>query len=262
MDLPALPGRRLKMAALPRFFVPAGSLAGETALIGGETLHHLRTVLRLAPGAEVLLCDGEGTLCRVRLDTLGREQGTATVLERWREEERCCPLRLLQGLPKGDKFELVLQKGTELGIGIFQPVLCARSVARPDGRRGERWQRIADEAARQSRRPCLPRVEAPQALADALARVSEPLRLVLWEEGTRPLRAVLPEQAPAGVALLVGPEGGLTAAEVAAAEAAGFMAVHLGPRILRTETASLAVAAVLEYLYGDWGCAPGEPGGD
>ncbi len=249
------------MAGLPRFFVPAGSLAGATATIGGEPLHHLRTVLRLGPGAEVLLCDGEGATCRVRLDTLGREQGTATVLARWQEAERCCPLRLLQGLPKGDKLELVLQKGTELGVTVFQPVLCARSLARPDGRRGERWQRIADEAARQSRRPCLPRVEAPGTLADALARVSEPLRLVLWEESGRPLNAALPAQPPAGVALLVGPEGGLTAAEVAAAEAAGFVAVHLGPRILRTETAGLAVAAVLEYLYGDWGCAPGEVSG-
>ncbi|MHB8709296.1 MAG: RsmE family RNA methyltransferase, partial [Desulfuromonadales bacterium] len=89
--------------------------------------------------------------------------------------------------------------------------------------------------------------------------VDEPLRLVLWEKGARPLATVLPVQPPAGVAVLVGPEGGFSVEEIAAVGAAGFVPVHLGPRILRTETAGLAAAAVLQYLYGDWDRAAGGP---
>jgi 16S rRNA (uracil1498-N3)-methyltransferase len=252
------------MAELPRFFVPAATLAGDIIDISGEALHHLRTVLRLRPGAELLLLDGLGTCCRVRLATLERDRATAAVSDRWTAGEQPCPLRLLQALPKGDKFELVLQKGTELGITTFQPLLSQRVLPRSaDRSRQQRWQRIVSEAARQSRRPRLPRVEPPCPLQAALEKVDEPLRLVLWEESARPLREVLPARPPAGVALLVGPEGGFAAEEVAGVTAAGFLPVHLGPRILRTETAGLAIAAVLQYLYGDWGCAPqhrDEPG--
>jgi len=244
------------MAELHRFFVPADSMHGDVVVIAGEPVHHLRAVLRLGPGTEVLLLDGQGGCCRARLDTVGREQAQATVTARWTVAEHPCPLRLLQALPKGDKFDLVLQKGTELGITIFQPVLSGRSLLRQETGRSTRWQRIVREAARQSRRPRLPALEPVRSLPEALSLVDEPLRLVLWEESARPLLEVLPPQAPAGVALLVGPEGGFAASEVATVRAGDFLPVHLGPRILRTETAGLAVAAVLQFLYGDWRQAP------
>ncbi|NJC88418.1 MAG: 16S rRNA (uracil(1498)-N(3))-methyltransferase [Desulfuromonas sp.] len=247
------------MAEPHRFFVPAASLAGDSIEISGEPLHHLRTVLRLGPGSEVLLLDGGGGCCRVRLEAVGRDRATAAVTARWIEEEHPCPLRLLQALPKGDKFEMVLQKGTELGITCFQPVLTGRAVSRPEAGRTPRWERIVTEAARQSRRPRLPQLAPLLPLSAALASVSEPLKLVFWEKGARPLAEALPLQAPAGVALLVGPEGGFGADEVAEVAAAGFVPVHLGPRILRTETAGLAAAAVLQYLYGDWGRMAGDP---
>jgi 16S rRNA (uracil1498-N3)-methyltransferase len=240
------------MADPHRFFVPADTLASDPVTISGEVLHHLRAVLRLGPGCEVLLLDGLGGCCRARLATVGRNQAVAAVLARWHETERPCPLRLLQALPKGDKFELVLQKGTELGITIFQPVHSGRTLTRAESGRQPRWERIVSEAARQSRRPRLPRLEPVRSLAEALAAVTEPLRLVLWEASTRPLVEVLPAEPPVGVALLVGPEGGFAVDEVTAVEAAGFVPAHLGPRILRTETAGLAVTAVLQYLYGDW----------
>jgi 16S rRNA (uracil1498-N3)-methyltransferase len=240
------------MADPHRFFVPAATLATDPVTITGEALHHLRAVLRLGQGDEVLLLDGLGGCCRVRLETVGRVHAVATVLVRWTEVEAPCPLRLLQALPKGDKFELVLQKGTELGVTVFQPLRSERTLARAESSRYPRWERIVSEAARQSRRPGRPRLEPLRSLAEALATVAEPLRLVLWEESARPLAEVLPAAPPAGVALLVGPEGGFAVDEVAAVEAAGFVPVHLGPRILRTETAGLAVTAVLQYLYGDW----------
>lgn len=247
------------MADLHRFFVPAASLAGDAIDISGEPLHHLRTVLRLGPGTEVLLLDGAGNCCRARLETVGRDRAAATITARWAEEEHPCPLRLLQSLPKGDKFDLVLQKGTELGISCFQPVLSGRAVSRPETGRTPRWERIVTEAARQSRRPRLPQLAPLLPLAAALASVSEPLKLVFWEKGARPLAEALPLRPPAGIALLVGPEGGFAENEVAAVTAAGFVPVHLGPRILRTETAGLAAAAVLQYLYGDWGQMAGGP---
>lgn len=245
------------MAELHRFFLPPERLRGDLLTIDGEPLHHLRTVLRLGSGSEVLLLDGTGQCCRVRLDAVGRDQASATVLTRWVEAEHPCPLRLLQALPKGDKFELVLQKGTELGITAFQPVLSGRGVSRPDAGRTARWQRIVTEAARQSRRPRLPELAPLLPLAEALAQIREPLRLVLWEKGARPLAEVLPPEPPSGVALLVGPEGGFAGEEIDMLATGGFLPVHLGPRILRTETAGLAVAAVLQYLYGDWKEAAG-----
>jgi 16S rRNA (uracil1498-N3)-methyltransferase len=245
------------MAELPRFFLPAAALQGESLSVAGEPLHHLHSVLRLKVGDELLLLDGTGSCCRGRLAAIDRRTATVAVLERWQEQEGCCRLQLLQALPKGDKFELVLQKGTELGVTCFQPLLSARTVARPERGRRERWERIVSEAARQSRRPCLPAVAELLPLTAAVAAVTAPLRLLLWEAGSRPLIDVLPAEAPGEVAVLVGPEGGLTEEEVATAAAAGFLPVHLGPRILRTETAGLAMAAVVQYRYGDWSVAPG-----
>jgi len=250
------------MAEPHRFFVPPDALRGDIIEIAGEPLHHLRTVLRLGPGTEVLLLDGLGCCCRARLQSVGRDLAVAAAVSRWVETEAPCPLRLMQALPKGDKFDLVLQKGTELGVTIFQPVLSGRAIPRPEAGRTARWERIVREAARQSRRPCLPQLTPLLPLDVALASVQEPLRLVLWEQGAAPLREVLPAQPPGGLAVLVGPEGGFGEVEVKAVAAAGFAPVHLGPRILRTETAGLAVAAVLQYLYGDWSRAARGPTAD
>lgn len=238
-----------------RFFVAPQALEEDAVPLTGEVLHHLRSVLRLEPDQELLLLDGEGTLCRCRIETLGKDAGTARVLHRWHEDESAVPLKLIQALPKGDKLALVLQKGTELGVSTFAPVSTERSITRPAKERVDkqlsRWRRIIREAARQSLRPRLPRICAPAPLSRVLGEVEEDLRLMLWEEGSRPLDEVLPATPPRSVALLVGPEGGLTGQEAEMAAAAGFVAIRLGPRILRTETAGFTAAAILQYLYGD-----------
>lgn len=237
-----------------RFFVPSSALANRQVPLPTEVVHHLATVLRLAPGADILLLDGRGTICRCRIEQLDRRSGLAIVLERWQQAETAFPLRLLQGVPKGDKMELVLQKGTELGVNAFTPVLSGRSIPGSGGGSGNRqirWQRVLEEAARQSRRAHLPRLDAPQSLAAALADSKEDLRLLLWEKGSRPLAEVLPSPRPAAAAVLIGPEGGFSNEEAAQAMNAGFLPVGLGPRILRTETAGLALAAILQFHYGD-----------
>jgi len=238
-----------------RFFVSPQALEQNPIPLAGEVLHHLRSVLRLGPGQEILLLDGEGSLCCCRIEALGKDSGAARVLRRWHEDESAVPLRLIQALPKGDKLGLVLQKGTELGVATFAPVVTERSIARPAKERADkqlsRWRRIIQEAARQSLRPRLPRLCTPAPLSRVLAETDEELRLMLWEEGSRPLDEALPTTPPRSVALLVGPEGGLTGQEADLAVASGFSAVRLGPRILRTETAGFAATAILQYLYGD-----------
>ncbi len=242
---------------MQRFFVPSELVAGDEGLLPEDVGHHLSRVLRLSPGEELLLFDGEGAACRARLLAIGPRGAEVRVLERWRETERGLPIHLIQSLPKADKLELVLQKGTELGITVFSPVLSERCVSQPtdtrQSKRHQRWTKIVREAARQCRRPLLPRLNDIRSLAVALDSCTEPLRLMLWEEESRPLAEVLPPKPPSAVALLVGPEGGFSPREAELARSAGFLPVRLGPRILRSETAGFAVASILQYLYGDLG---------
>lgn len=243
-----------------RFFVPAESLQGGQIVISGEPYHHLRKVLRLKVGAIVLLLDGQGRCCEVRIEAMHTEQATTSLLRQWQEPRASLPITLLQALPKGDKFDLILQKGTELGVSSFQAIETEHAIPNLNAarlmKREQRWRRIASEAARQSRRTFLPEVRSLQKLASVLEESSSDLKLVLWEAGSVSLAEALPATPPAGVRLLIGPEGGFSRAEIRAITAAGFQAVHLGPRILRTETAGLAATPILQYLYGDWQKAP------
>lgn len=243
-----------------RFFVPAESLQGEPIIISGEPYHHLRKVLRLKAGAKVLLLDGHGHCCEVRIEELQNGQATTRLLRQWHETQDSLSITLLQALPKGDKFDLVLQKGTELGVSTFQAIETEHAIPSPSAdrlkKREQRWQRIANEAARQSRRTFLPEVKPLQKLSAVLEETSHDLKLVLWEAGSVSLAEALPATPPAGVRLLIGPEGGFSGQELQAITAAGFQPVHLGPRILRTETAGLAATPILQYLYGDWQKAP------
>jgi len=236
-----------------RFFLPPDALLGDEVALPDEVLQHLR-VLRLRTGVEVELLDGRGLICAARLERLERDHGVARVLSRRQSGDSAFPVHLLQGLPKGDKLELVLQKGVELGVSRFTPVVSGRSIpsASSSPARLQRWQRVVQEAARQSRRPVLPKLDPPCLFDDGLQRVEAPLRLMLWEEGAMPLSSVLPPDPPAAAAVLIGPEGGFSAEEAGLAAQFGFVPVRLGPRVLRTETAGLAVAALLQYLYGDF----------
>ena len=240
-----------------RFFVSPETLETDDVRLSEEIVHHLRTVLRREAGEIIQLLDGTGGICRCRVETLGKKGGLALILERGRMEDTAFPIHLFQALPKGDKIDLVLQKGTELGVSSFTVVLAGRSVpvlsAEREDKRQQRWQRIVQEAARQCQRPVLPRLGPALPLAEALVACTEELKLMLWEDESLPLVEALPEGRPGSAAVLVGPEGGFSAEEAAAARKAGFIPVRCGPRILRSETAGFAIASVLQYLYGDLG---------
>jgi 16S rRNA (uracil1498-N3)-methyltransferase len=240
-----------------QFFVSETAIQGDRISLSAELINHVGSVLRLTTGNEIILLDGTGNHFRCILESLEKRSGVARIVDQWLIEEQTIPIRLIQSLPKGDKMEMILQKGTELGITRFTPVWSERSIpAAAPGRETKkqlRWQRIITEAARQSRRPILPGCDQPLALNRVLADCDAELKLMLWEDGSQPLAEELKQEPPRDIALLVGPEGGFTPTEAELARSHGFLPIHLGSRILRTETAGFAVSAVLQYLYGDFG---------
>lgn len=238
------------------FVLPDAELIpGRQVELPTELVRHLRTVLRLSPGAQIQLLNGRGGVAQARLLGLTAGCGSAEVLAAEQLAAAAVSLSLIQGLPKGEKLELVLQKGTELGAGQFVLTRMARSVGRFKAERKqsklERWEKIVLEAARQSGQPFLPRVQLADSFGQAINEVTADLKLMLWEEAAMPLCALLPPDPPQRIAVIIGPEGGMNPAEAKQAQVAGYRAVRLGPRILRTETAGLAVLAILQYLYGD-----------
>lgn len=242
-----------------RLFVPLPETPPPEVLLSGDRRHYLLHVLRLAEGASLEVFDGTGRAFDARVVSVDAQQVRLSL-----GPTRSAPPRravsVLQGLPKGDKLEWVLQKGTELGAAAFYPVATARSVVKLEPKRAEerttRWMKIVEEAARQCRRNDVPQVHTPRPLLEA-ARALPPgtALLVLDEEETAvPLGEAFRACAPgAPVALVVGPEGGLAREEVSALAGLGARGVSLGTRILRTETAALAALAVMAHLDGELG---------
>lgn len=242
-----------------RLLIPASELEFPRVVVRGEALAYLRDVLRLRPGAKLEVFDGQG---RAWASVLVEYVAEGARLELGEETSRAfngVSVTLWQGLPKSDKLELVVQKTVELGVRSVRPVVCERSVVKLDAKKAdarvERWQKIANEAARQSRRADVATIEPIITFAEAMRLAPAPneKRLLLdEEEQTLRLRDALGASDDAYV-ILIGPEGGLTRDEVETAKTAGFTAVTLGPRILRTETAGIAVLAVLQHVLGDFG---------
>ena len=234
-----------------RVRLDVASPAPERVRVEGPSLHHLR-VARVVAGEQVEVFDGRGRAWLASVETVD-ETGAVLRLGDERRGATGRPVILLQGLPKGDKLEFVLQKATELGVTAVWPVLTERSVSRPKpealGTRHARWQRIVEEAARQSGRTEVPEVMALRPLEEAVRALGPGKRLLILDEEERGDRL----GAAAGdgaVALLVGPEGGLSRDEVRALREVGGVPVSLGPLVLRTETAGLAALAVLRHLDG------------
>lgn len=238
---------------MPRLFIDPRAISGNRVHLGAGDAQYLTRVLRLGRGDTVELLDGTGEGLRCEIEEAHKEGVTARVLDRFEVSEPPVPITLYQALPKGDKFELIIQKCTELGVGRIVPVQAARSVVQLKGDRAEtkvvRWQKIAQEAAEQCERGKVPVVDVPERLQDV--RLPDgTLGLILSERVVTPtLPQALPEQAPLAVALFVGPEGGWTPEELAAMRELGAIEVSLGDRILRTETAGLASLAILMARY-------------
>jgi 16S rRNA (uracil1498-N3)-methyltransferase len=246
---------------LRRFIIPTHSLDGDTISITGDLFHHIAHVLRLKKGARILLSDGNGRESVGKISQVDEQKITFTTEEKLvvPTAETGLRITLFQGLPKGDRLETILQKCTELGVAEIVPFVAARSVARVQAGRIqeklERWRRIVSEAARQSNRKTVPEISFAGDLTEILQLAKHPVKLLLWEEeqaGT--LKKLLAEAPPPDcIAVLVGPEGGFTAEEVASAVNCGFISVSLGRRIVRTETAGPSILSILQFYWGDIG---------
>lgn len=260
----ALGGRRSHFHALlglgqrvtPRIFCQPPLAAGTKVDLPHGAAHHVLRVLRLQVGSALTLFDGEGGEYRAELAQANARAVAVHVIEH-RDIERESPLTvtLVQGLAAADRMDYAVQKAVELGAAAIVPVIAMRSVARLEGtraaRRVEHWRQIVIAACEQSGRNRLPRVDLPCALAPWLRAVSPAeLRVLLVPDAQGSLADLA---RPAGaIELLVGPEGGFTAEEEAAARAVGFRPVGLGKRVLRTETAGAATLAAMQALWGDW----------
>ena len=243
------------MSTPPVFLVEALP-TGAAAELGGAEGHHAATVRRLRPGETVWLSDGRGGIAECTV-TAADPRGLLLDVRRTRRMEPPRPRFVLaQALAKGDRGELAVELATELGVDEIVPWAAARSVTRWSGPRGDRalqrWRSTAREAAKQSRRPWVPLVADPVGGRELAARVAgAAAAYVLHEAAADPLTAAaLP--AEGDVLLVVGPEGGIEDAELAALAAAGARQVRLGAPVLRTSTAGAAALAVLSARAGRW----------
>ncbi len=239
-----------------RIHVPVPLAVGVEATLSSAAAGHVLRVLRMAVGDAVTLFNGDGNDYTAELVTADRRTAVARVrgIEAARNESPL-PLTLAQGLARGDKMDLVVQKATELGVARIVPLLSERGGVRLDDARGDKrlqhWRMVAAGACEQCGRARLPVIEPPRELDAWLGQLDDggALRLALLPDAQQGLRG-LPMPAT-GAVLVVGPEGGLGERDIAALQAGGFSGLRLGPRILRTETAGLAALAALQALYGD-----------
>lgn len=253
--------------SLRRFFISPTDISGKTAQITGPEAHHLRTVLRLAPGDPITFFDGTGARYQARIEQILKDRVTATISEQSRDLPPKIRLHLGQALLKGDKMDLILQKATELGVDDIWPFSSQRGVCKPTkAAQIERWQRIVLEACKQCDRARPPEIHDAREISDLLAQAPPcGTRLIFWEHETRhTLTEALADQSTdcGSVFFLLGPEGGFSETEVACAKQAGFIPVSLGPRILRAETATLAATAILQFTLGNLTPIPPEESGE
>lgn len=248
------------------FFIDPMAAAKPFISIEGAQAHHIKNVLRLQPGDSIKLFDGANYEYEAVISSLDADK-VEIEIQRKSKIDGCAGARILvaQSFLKEKKMDDLVRKLSELGIAGWIPFFSQRSIARPDkGRlagRVRRWKRIATEALKQCRRSTMLEISDAVSFDDlmALSRSCD-LKIVFWENETI---ALTPDTRPAkkaplkSIMVMLGPEGGFTGQEIETARRNGFVTAGLGPRILRAETATLAAATLVQYLFGDMGPSPG-----
>ncbi|WP_372662856.1 16S rRNA (uracil(1498)-N(3))-methyltransferase [Cohnella sp.] len=253
---------------MQRYFVPPAQMEEYSVVLEGDDARHLAAVMRAKPGDCFIACDGNGQDVLAQIITVDKDRVRAEITERLiAQAEMAWKVTVAQSLAKGDKLEIVIQKGTEAGAIAFQPFLSQRTVVqydeRKEAKRLERWRKIAKEAAEQSHRSVIPGIKTVSTWKSLLKQFTEyDLILFCYEEEGRVgsgLRALLSDYRTQfasinpRVLVVIGPEGGFTVQEAEAAVLAGAKLIGLGRRILRTETAALYALACLAYESGELG---------
>lgn len=242
-----------------QFFVKRSEIGNTPIVITGKDYHHMRKVLRLKKGERVLLCDGEGGeyLCSIAGYQVEAERVMLDVLDFSKSAgELPAQITLFQGYPKGDKMDLIIQKAVELGAYEIVPVRMSRSVVKLDTNKAQkktqRWNLVAESAAKQSKRGRIPEVRNVMTMEEAVALAAGMDYILLpyeQAEGMEHSRKLLREaRGKRSIGIFIGPEGGLEPSEVEQIEAIGGRTLSLGNRILRTETAGMTVLSLLMFL--------------
>lgn len=239
-----------------QFFVEDWQIADSAVTIEGSDVNHIRNVLRMKAGEKVRISTSSGKNYFCRLSEIGEAMVQADILEELSEgTELPNKIYLFQGLPKGDKMELIIQKAVELGAYEMIPVSMKNCVVKLDAKKAEnkvrRWQEIAKSAAKQSKRSLIPEIRTPLTYRQAVEAAKELDVVFIPYENERGMAATREavEQLKAGqsIGIFIGPEGGFALEEIELAKKEGMQLISLGKRILRTETAGLATLAVLAY---------------
>lgn len=244
---------------MPRFFVGENQIADNKITIVGQDVKHIKNVLRMAVGQNVDICDDKGRKYACEIENIAKEEITVKILScNEQGNEPGIPVTILQGVPKGEKMELIIQKNVELGITKIVPVIMERCVVKFQNqqdkeKKAARWNKIAMEAAKQCGRSIIPKVLVPENLSKVIAELPQDALLITASENekTVSLKEILQKEKPREIYFIIGPEGGIASSEEECLKNAGFNSVSLGPRILRTETAGFALLSAIRYEYGD-----------
>ncbi len=240
-----------------RFFAPPASFDQSTVILSLEETRHLRDVLRLRVGDEASVFDGVGHEFECRIDTISKKDSVLSVVREVAPASSESPLELTiaAAILPGEKFEITVQKAVELGVRNFQPLYTIRCEVKPGGSRSrlERWEKIALESAKQSGRATLMKIAEPVALNDFFVRHSIPRSkdesLIFFSE--RDGTGFAEIKAGKKITAVFGPKGGWDDSELASAKQAGFAVITFGGRIMRAETAAIAMSAILQHRFGD-----------
>lgn len=239
-----------------RFFVSKSFITESSVNLSGDDVKHITRVLRLTVGDNIMICDGEGTDYLCSISECGKDFVIADIIEKTGcKTESKVKITLYQGLPKGDKMDYIVQKCVELGVCKIVPVVMKRTVVKvkEGSNKNARWQRIAEEAAKQSERGIIPIIGDTISYSDMLDSLGEDsLTILAYEnEKTTSLKNVLSSCKTDKINIIIGPEGGFEEQEVLLAQDRGSKVVTLGNRILRCETAPVALVSAVMYEL-DW----------
>ena len=240
-----------------QFFVEPSQIQGTRVVITGNDVNHIKNVLRMQPGEEIAVSNGEdGKEYRCGIEELNEDEIVCT-LRFVKEDGVELPSRiyLFQGLPKADKMELIVQKAVELGVYEIIPVATKRAVVKLDEKKAKskitRWQTISEAAAKQSKRRIVPEIHSVMSFKEAVNYAKEmPVKLIPYElaEGMKKTKELISNLKPGeDIAIFIGPEGGFEESEIQAALENGIEPITLGKRILRTETAGFTVLSWIMY---------------
>ncbi len=245
-----------------RFFIQAGSEIESVLAITGQDAKHIQSVLRLKPRDEIMLVDGSGNEYIARIDSFEANQVLVSILGKMTSQtESPLDITVAIGFLKEKKMDGLVRQLTELGMTRFLPYFAERSIPKPSPHRIEerikRWERIAQESIKQCRRSNVPKIHFPVSFEQVLRMAeNDDVKIVFWEKGVSLLSLSHNQSAQQDMRraiVLLGPEGGLSESEVEQAKAAGFKVYSLGPRILRSETATITACTLVQFLLGDMG---------